>query len=94
MERTLARIFPGFNESVIWKHRTNLEYINSITGRGTGEVIGLGQSFTQVGKNRPKPQTPLHGLWLVGADAGGRGVGTEMAAHSAINVADMIIRKS
>jgi phytoene dehydrogenase-like protein len=34
---------------------------------------------------------PITGLYLVGADAGGRGIGTEMAGESAINVSNMII---
>lgn len=61
-----------------------------MSGRTTGDVIGLGQTFDQVGKNKPDPKTPVNGLWLVGCDAGGRGVGTEQAAHSAMNVAKMI----
>lgn len=90
MEKTLAELFPGFNDHVIWKHRTNLDYITRMSGRTTGDVIGLGQTFDQVGKNKPDPKTPVNGLWLVGCDAGGRGVGTEQAAHSAMNVAKMI----
>jgi len=33
---------------------------------------------------------PVRGLYLVGADAGGRGIGTEMAGESALNVSKMI----
>ena len=91
MEATLGRLFPGFEEHVIWKHRTNLEYTNGLSGRGTGDVIGLAQTYYQVGKNKPDPRTPVDGLWLVGCDAGGRGVGTEQAADSALKVSKMIM---
>lgn len=93
MEKKISQIFPGIDKHVLWKHRTNLDYVNQMGGRGSGEVIGLAQSCDQVGKNKPKVQTPIEGLWLVGCDAGGRGVGTEQAAHSAINVSRMIIEK-
>jgi len=59
-------------------------------GRGAGEVIGLAQSYNQIGKNKPHPQTPVEGLYLVGCDAGGRGVGTEQAADSALKVTNLI----
>jgi len=32
----------------------------------------------------------VEGLWLVGADAGAQGIGTEMAAGSALYLADLI----
>ena len=44
----------------------------------------------QVGENRPSLETPLKNLWLVGADAGSRGIGTEMASGSALNLAEVI----
>ena len=37
----------------------------------------------------PDPKMPIHGLYLVGADAGGRGIGTEMAGESALYVSRM-----
>jgi phytoene dehydrogenase-like protein len=43
-----------------------------------------------VGRNRPDPRMPVGGLYLVGADAGGRGIGTEMAGDSALKVSEMI----
>jgi prolycopene isomerase len=75
---------------ILWKHRTNLDYVNSLGGRNAGEVIGLAQTWDQVGKNKPDPRMPVQGLYLVGCDAGGRGVGTEQAADSALKVSDMI----
>lgn len=86
IENTMNDLFPGIEDHVIWKIRTDTRYISEISGRWTGEVIGLAQNRHQVGKNRPSHVTPVEGLYLVGADAGGRGVGTEMAADSALNL--------
>jgi hypothetical protein len=35
---------------------------------------------------------PIEGLYLVGCDAGRRGVGTEQASDSALNVSRMILK--
>ena len=42
-------------------------------------MIGLAQLYDQEGEYKPDPRTPVEGLYLVGCDAGGRGVGTEQA---------------
>ncbi len=86
IENTMQDLFPDIEDHVIWKIRTNTRYIAEISGRTTGEVIGVAQNRHQVGTNRPENTTPVEGLYLVGADTGGRGVGTEMAADSALNL--------
>jgi phytoene dehydrogenase-like protein len=86
VENTMVDLFPDIENHVIWKMRTNTRYIAEISGRKTGEVIGIAQNRFQVGRNRPENQTPVAGLFLVGADTGGRGVGTEMAADSALTL--------
>ncbi|MGQ9475669.1 MAG: phytoene desaturase family protein [Actinomycetota bacterium] len=91
IENTMRDLFPDIEDHVIWKIRTDTRYIAEISGRRTGEVIGLAQNRHQVGKNRPSQVTPVEGLYLVGADAGGRGVGTEMAADSALNLWRMLL---
>lgn len=90
IENTMQDLFPDIERHVIWKMRTNTRYIAEISGRKTGEVIGLAQNRHQIGKNRPENRTPVEGLFLVGADAGGRGVGTEMAADSALTLWRML----
>jgi phytoene dehydrogenase-like protein len=90
IEATMQMLHPGIEDHVVWKIRTDVEYTSRISGRHLGEVIGIAQDYRQVGKNRPSPRTPVQGLYLVGADAGGRGIGTEMAAESALNVSKMI----
>jgi phytoene dehydrogenase-like protein len=90
VENTMRDLFPGIEDHVVWKLRTDTRYIASISGRNTGEVVGVAQNRRQVGKRRPSNATPVEGLYLVGADAGGRGVGTEMAADSALNLWRML----
>ena len=90
IEATMQMLHPGIEDHVIWKLRTDVEYTSNISGRHLGEVVGISQDYRQVGKNRPSPKMPLAGLYAVGADAGGRGIGTEMAAESAITVSRMV----
>lgn len=90
IEVTMSMLHPGIDDHVVWKLRTGTDYVAQISGRDLGEVIGLAQDFQQVGKDRPNPRMPIDGLYLVGADAGGRGIGTEMAGDSALNVSTMI----
>jgi len=90
IEQQIYSLFPSIEEHVLWKHRTNLDYVNMLGGRGAGEVIGLAQTCDQVGKNKPDASMPVEGLYLVGCDAGGRGIGTEQAADSALKVSEMI----
>jgi phytoene dehydrogenase-like protein len=90
VENTMQDLFPDIERHVIWKMRTDTRYIAEISGRKTGEVVGCAQNRYQVGRNRPKNKTPVEGLFLVGADSGGRGVGTEMAADSALTLWRML----
>ncbi|HQP31008.1 MAG TPA: hypothetical protein PLB81_06745, partial [Deltaproteobacteria bacterium] len=86
IENTMRHLFPDIERHVVWKLRTNTRYTAGISGRFSGEVIGAAQSCFQVGRNRPANRTPIENYYLVGSDAGGRGVGTEMAAQSALNL--------
>lgn len=91
IEATMSMLHPDIENHVLWKLKTDVAYIAKISGRKLGEVIGLAQNYRQVGKNRPSPRLPLKGLYVVGADTGGRGIGTEMAGDSALNVYKMVV---
>lgn len=88
--RRLRRLFPGMEDHLIWEHKTDLEYIAQLGGRGAGEAIGLAQSYDQDGPRKPDARLPIEGLYVVGVDAGGMGIGTERAADSAMRVFDMV----
>jgi len=79
-----TRLFPEIKGYIIKKQRTHTTQTSGLTGRDTGECIGLAQEVGQTGTKKPKPQTPIKGLYLVGSDAGGKGIGTECAADSAL----------
>jgi hypothetical protein len=57
-----------------------------------GETIGLGQIVGQCGPDKPSIKGPIRGLFYVGCDAGGTGVGTQQAIESGTNVADAVKR--
>ncbi len=75
--------FPGLREHAIFVE----EMLPSDAARIMGEDgagIGIVQAVGQAGIHRPKIATPIPGLYIVGAEAGGAGVGTELAANSAL----------
>ncbi len=90
MEKEIPRIFPGIEKHILWKHKTGLSFIDAMSHRGRADCIGLAQTHYQCGKNKPDPKTPIQNLWLVGCDAGGRGIGTEQASDSALKVFERI----
>jgi prolycopene isomerase len=56
-----------------------------------GEAAGLAVTVGYCGRNKPKPKSPLPGLFFVGHDAGGSGyLGTHQAVSSGINVASLV----
>lgn len=85
----LETVFPGIKESVIWYESTSPDDIDRFVGED-GNVIGIAQSYDQVGEMRPSQITPIKGLYQVGAEAGGWGVGAELAARSAIELSEII----
>jgi prolycopene isomerase len=63
---------------------------SAVPGAG-GECIGIAQVIEQEGPNKPNPRTPLDGLYIVGCDAGGKGVATHMGVDSGFRVAEMVL---
>ncbi|MBI4517736.1 MAG: NAD(P)/FAD-dependent oxidoreductase [Deltaproteobacteria bacterium] len=56
-----------------------------------GEAAGLAVTVGYCGKNKPKPKSPLPGLFFVGHDAGGAGyLATHQAVSSGMNVAQLV----
>ncbi|NPV58383.1 MAG: NAD(P)/FAD-dependent oxidoreductase [Actinobacteria bacterium] len=89
-EDKLYELFPAVRDNAEWKMRTHISHTAAITGKPTGECIGLAQCVGQTGLAKPSCRTPVEGLWLVGTDAGARGVGTEQAAASALYLAGLL----
>jgi len=94
-EQTLFGAFPelpGLIESkdlYTTKSVSNATRDATVPGAGC-ETIGLGQIVGQCGASKPSIQAPIGGLFYVGCDAGGTGVGTQQAIESGINVATAV----
>lgn len=82
--------FPGL--------RSHAEFVEKVfpsdANRAVGEAgcgIGVAQDVGQAGTSRPSIKTPLEGLYIVGGEAGGSGVGIEMCCNSAMEFFDTYI---
>jgi len=73
------------------KDVSNLTRESVLPGCG-GETIGLAQIVGQCGPTKPSIEAPIRGLFFVGCDAGGTGVGTQQAIESGMNVAEAALR--
>ncbi len=61
-----------------------------LPGQG-GESYGLALSVGQAGNERLRGDSPITGLYYVGCDAGGSGLGTNQAVDSALKVSRMVM---
>ena len=75
--------FPGLREHAIFVDKVLPVDANALFGED-GAGIGIAQQVGQAGKSRPEIKTPLEGLYIVGGEAGGMGVGMELCVNSAI----------
>jgi phytoene dehydrogenase-like protein len=91
MLRAMRRVVPGLDESTLFVDRFSVEFIEKWIGKEFGPAVSTGQTPDQVGAKRPRVFTPLAGLYFAGCNAGGRGVGTELAASSAMECTDRIL---
>ncbi|OUO89777.1 hypothetical protein B5F40_09630 [Gordonibacter sp. An230] len=82
--------FPGLREHALFVEKVFPSDAARIMGED-GAGIGIAQQAGQAGKDRPAIKTPVEGLYIVGAEAGGAGVGTELAANSAIEFFDTYV---
>ena len=65
---------------------------DSVVPGAGGETIGLGQIVGQCGDHKPSIHAPIRGLFYVGCDAGGSGIGTQQAIESGMKVASEVGR--
>ncbi len=89
----LAQVIPGLHDELLFAEFTPIPAVASWMGKSNRAAICNGQFPGQVGRDRLPVVTPIHGLYLCGDGAGGRGVGTELAATSAMQVVDTIARE-
>ena len=87
MPDTLETIIPNLREHIMWIDYMSIDFMERYAGE-KGCIIGVGQSSSQVGKYRPAIKSPVDGLYFVSSEAGGQGVGIELAINSAIEFFD------
>jgi phytoene dehydrogenase-like protein len=96
-EEIIFQAVPELRDAIEDKELYTPRDVSSLTresvlpGHG-GETIGLGQVVGQCGPTKPSVQAPVRGLFFVGCDAGGTGVGTQQAIESGMKVADAVVR--
>lgn len=90
MMTALREVFPGIDRHVLWTAIDSPDTVERYAGED-GNVIGVGQTVDQVQERRPTHETPVAGLYLCSAEAGGHGIGTELAASSALELADKLL---
>jgi phytoene dehydrogenase-like protein len=94
-DEIMFRVFPDLPEHIERRETYSVRDVSRLTrdrvlpNQG-GECIGLGQVLGQGGRKKPSVSAPLRGLFFVGCDAGGYGVGTQQATESGLNVADAV----
>jgi prolycopene isomerase len=91
MMRTIRRVVPGLDEHALFVDTFSVEFIEKWIGKEFGPAVSTGQTPDQVGAKRPPVFTPVRGLYLAGCNAGATGVGTELAAASAMECVDRIL---
>jgi phytoene dehydrogenase-like protein len=97
MDEILAKIWPEVPPVIEAKEQAGPAQVSALTrdsvlpGQG-GEAVGIGQIVGQCGKYKPSPKSPIRGLFYVGCDAGGAGMGTHQATESGIKVARMVLQ--
>ena len=89
---SIENIFPELSDNLMWMDITTPQDIELMAGKDAS-AIGLSQITGQTGSDRPSSVFPIEGLYLVGADTGIGGIGTELAALSAIECSEIILRK-
>jgi len=92
MLEAIRRVVPGIDEHAVFIDTFGVDFIEKWIGKEFGPAVSTGQTPEQVGRRRPSVQTPIRGLYLAGCNAGARGVGTELAAASAMECTDRILR--
>ncbi len=96
-EQIVFKAFPEMEGAIEDKEIYTTKDVSRLTrdsalpGVG-GETIGIAQVIGQCGPGKPSIQAPIRGLFYVGCDAGGTGVGTQQAIDSGMNVADTVLR--
>lgn len=92
-ERAMAamrQIIPRLDDELLFAELSPIPAVAGWMGKSNRGAICNGQFPGQVGADRLPVTTPIRGLYIVGDGAGGHGIGTELAASSAIEAVERI----
>ncbi len=87
----MDELVPGCRDEALFVDTMGVRALGSWIGKLHGPAVSTGQTPDQVGARRPSVRTPLRRIYAAGDAAGGRGVGTELAAASAIECARTLV---
>jgi prolycopene isomerase len=91
MLAAMDEVAPGARAEALFVDTMGVKALASWIGKQHGPAVSTGQTPDQVGARRPGVRTPLRRVYVAGDGAGGRGVGTELAAQSAIECARAVL---
>jgi prolycopene isomerase len=89
--KAMNDLMPGCLDDAEFVDTMGVEALASWIGKSGGPAVSTGQTPEQSGRRRPPVRTPLPGLYVAGDAAGGRGIGTELAAASAMECVDALL---
>jgi prolycopene isomerase len=89
--KALAQVIPGLEQHLLFHEFLPIPAVGRWMGKSSRGAICNGQTPGQVGRDRLPVAVPVPGLFLTGDGAGGRGVGTELAATSGMEAAQAIL---
>jgi prolycopene isomerase len=84
-------LMPGCLDDAEFVDTMGTDALASWIGKAGGPAVSTGQTPEQSGARRPSVRAPLPGLYVCGDAAGGRGIGTELAAASAMECVDALL---
>lgn len=87
----IESMLPEFKENILWVDTTTPVEFEEMLGEN-GATIGIAQAPGQTGAKRPKIKSPIEGLYYVGGEAGGSGVGIELCVNSALEFFNAYVR--
>jgi len=85
-------VIPGVKEQTLWYDSATPEDLEKFLGKEGGSAFSTAQIVGQTGERRFKNKSPIDGLYFAGDNAGGWGIGVELAAKSAIDCVYLITK--
>ena len=85
MIESFYKVYPQAQGKALWHKLDTPKLVRAYAGED-GNIVGVGQTIEQIHERRPSVESPIKGLYFCSAEAGGHGIGVELAASSAIEL--------